>query len=105
MSCLINKSKCDSGGLWHWPVAEVGEELYYGFNWTEWLNSENDSIDSVEWTVPSGLTELATALDGNYVYIKLGADTIGEYEITCTLTTSEGAATQKPIRKAWLKVV
>ena len=70
------------------------EFLDYGFDFTLWLAEVGDSIASVEWDVPSGLTEEeeiepAAGIRG----IFLSGGTIGdEHVVTCTATTDNDPA-------------
>jgi hypothetical protein len=63
---------------------------------TEWYEIDfsgrirgQDTIASAAWTVPSGITNLSTAIDGKSVFIKLGEGVSGtSYKISCQVTTS-----------------
>jgi len=83
-------SFCEDGYHWFKPDQRVGTELQYGFRWTAWLTRETNTLDTVTWTIPTGLTNLAESVNGTEVFVLLRADTVGVYEISCTITTVEG---------------
>ena len=94
----------DSSGQCHWPDAPLLSEKYYAVDWTDYLSNEVDTIDTVTWTVPSGLTSMDENEVGDQARIKLRADTVGEYEVICTMTSTEGAETQKHVQKMHIEV-
>ena len=92
----------------HWADASVGDDLYYYISFTAWLANENDSLAPsvpVAWTLPSGVTSSDDYLTGSVAYIKLATPTAGTYEVTCTLSSIEGAKTQTKTQVMKLKVV
>ena len=95
----------DSSGLCHWPDAPLNSEKYYAVDWTDYLDNEVDTIGIVTWTVPSGLTNMDSNEVGDQARIKLRADTIGNYEVVCTMTSTEGAETQKHVQVMHIEVV
>ena len=94
----------DADGI-HWPDAPLDSEKYYGILITRFLASENDSLVDVDWTVPSGLTEMDADTVGDELRIKLSADATGvNYEVICTFNTTESGDTQKFKQKMLLTV-
>ena len=98
---------CDpETGKYHWkPDQKLSTELYYGFDFTDWLTAEGDTRVAVVYTVPDELTNMAEAINGEIYYVKLSADTVGTHEVSCTLTSIEGAATQKQTKSAFLTII
>ena len=94
-----------SDGLVHWPDANLGSEKYYGILLTMFLAAENDTLVDVDWTVPSGLTEMETDTVGDEVRIKLSADVTGAHKIICTFDTTESGDTQKFKQVMMLNVI
>jgi len=99
------ESYTDSEGLAHWPNTCLNTEKYYGVDWSDWLTNESDTKTSVTWTVPSGLTNMDTDTVEGVEVIKLSADSVGNYEVICTLETIDSGNTQKAIQSVWLKVI
>ena len=68
----------------------------YAIDWTEWL--DGDTIDTVEWTVPDGITEYATSNTTTVATIWLTGGTAGkEYAVVCQITTDGGRIDQRTI--------
>ena len=66
----------------------VGEELDFGFNWTDWLETNNESIATSSWDVPSGLTRGDEINDGSTTGVFLSGGTEGVlYEVPNTIVT------------------
>ena len=64
--------------------------LDYTVDWSAWL-ATGEVIDSVSWTVPTGITSAGTSNTDTTATIRLGTATRSKtYEIGCTITTSEG---------------
>lgn len=64
--------------------------LDYEWDWTAWL-AEDETIDTVTWIVPTGITEGDTANTDQTATIWFSGGTLGEsYEITCRITTNQG---------------
>jgi hypothetical protein len=95
----------DSLGNAHWPDAPVGSAKYYGVDWGDYLTAEGDTIGTASWDVPTGLTDSDDSIVSDVARIKLSADTAGEYTVTCTITSTEGAESQTHVQKMRLKVV
>ena len=50
-----------------WPVKDPNAVLDYFLDWTSWLTT-GDTIDSIVWTVPSGLTLETQTISGAKAY-------------------------------------
>lgn len=100
-------AELDDNGKWHWkPDQKLGTELYYGFNWTEYITAENDIRSAVEYNVPTGLTQMATAINGDITLIKLRADAVGvDYEVECSINSAEDDAEQIQTKSAFLTII
>lgn len=61
--------------------------LSYTIDWTAWLPT-GDTIDTVVWTVPTGLTKASEANTSYKASIKLTGGTAGStYDVKCVITT------------------
>lgn len=75
--------------------------LDYAIDWTSWLN--DDTISTVTWTVPSGITKTAQSNNASVSTIWLSGGTSGvEYSVTCRIVTA-GARTDERTIKIYLK--
>ena len=89
-----------------WPNAVKNTEKYYGVDWDQFLTNEGDTITSVDWIIPTGLTELdRPSTLNNITRIKLRADAVGIYQVTCTIQTIDGIETQIFKQDVRLKVI
>ena len=74
-------------------IKDPDSRLDYEVNWFAWLNG--DSISSVTWVVPTGITEgtgtYASSFTGTTATVWLEGGTAGTvYQITCRITTALG---------------
>jgi hypothetical protein len=61
----------------------------YTFDLTGWLDEVGETISSVAWTVPGGITNVSTANTTKTATIFLSGGTDGQsYKITCKVTTA-----------------
>jgi hypothetical protein len=75
--------------------------LDYGFDWTDWLD-EHETISSVTWTVPSGITKVSQTESSTEALIWLSGGTAGtNYDVVCHIVTS---ATRADDRTMTIKV-
>lgn len=71
--------------------------LDYGINWAEWLGA--DTIATVAWTVPAGLTQTAATNTTTSATIWLSGGTVGtRYAVACRITTTAGRIDDRTIR-------
>jgi len=71
-------------------IKDPDANLYYGFDWTDWLGS-GDSISSVVWTITAGITKGAEVTGSYIAKVKLSGGTVGEtYSVACKITTADG---------------
>ena len=90
----------------HWPDAPLNSEKYYGVLITRFLAVENDTLVDVDWTVPTGLTEMDAEVVGDELRVKISADSVGvNYEVICEFNTTESGDTQKFRQTMLLTVV
>jgi len=89
----------------YWPDVYAGVDEYFGVDCSTWLTNENDTLTSVEWTLPSGVTSSDEYEDGNTALIKLNASSAGTYTIKFKLNSSESGRTQIHMHEIKLKVL
>ena len=70
--------------------------LDYPINWAAWLTT--DTIVSVVWTVPTGITQTAATNTTTTATIWLSGGEVGtEYTVTCRVTTAGGRIDERSI--------
>jgi hypothetical protein len=68
--------------------------LDYALDWSPWL--VDDTIASVEWTVPTGLTVDSSSHTNTVATIWLAGGEVGQiYRLVCQITTQEGRIDQR----------
>ena len=68
----------------------------YTVDWTAWL--DDDTIDAVEWMVPSGITQTSASNTTTAATVWLSGGTHGsEYAVVCQITTAGGRIDQRSI--------
>jgi hypothetical protein len=71
--------------------------LDYRFDWSAWLDV--DTIVSVTWTVPAGITQTATSNTTTTATIWLSGGTVGtRYSVVCRVTTTAGRIDERTLR-------
>lgn len=98
-------SAIDTDGMYRWADAYQNSEEWYCVKCGDYLTNENDTLDSVAWTIPAELTLLDEQTIGNDAFVKLRADTIGVHVISVAVNSSESLNTQKLIEKIRLVVL
>ena len=88
----------------HWPDAVLGDSLYYSIDFSGWLESQNDTLESGEWDVPEDVTGEDSYEDATQAYIKLTAAKRGSHTITGHLHTIEKGKRQTKAVAMILKV-
>jgi len=73
----------------HWPDANVGDNLFYSLDLSCWVNSENELIESIEWTMPEGVTSEESFVTHNISHVKIHTPILGSFKISGKLVTSE----------------
>ena len=101
------QSWMDSDGNAHWPDSNVGEIKDYQIDWEARIAAEGDTMATVAWTIPTGLTKTSEDLDltNKLTTVWLEAVTVGSYEVSCTITTTDNGEDQTYIRIMRLEVV
>lgn len=70
-------------------IKDPDSRLDYGFDLADWLNG--DTIVSVSWTVPQGLTKLQETYTDTTVAVWISGGVVGQiYEMVCRFTTAAG---------------
>lgn len=86
----MNNETIEENGIWRWPDLYVGSEEYFVIDCTEYLRVEKDTLSSVVWTLPTGLTSLdEVIIELNKAAIKISASTSGTYYIKAEINTRE----------------
>jgi len=70
--------------------------LDFSVDWTQWL--DDDTLSSVVWTVPSGITKHDENNSSYIATIWLSGGTLGQsYDIVCSITTIAGRVDSRTI--------
>ena len=99
------ESYTDAQGNVHWPEARLGELKDYAWNFADRIVDEGDTTQTLEWTLPTGLTSPEDNLTDDIGVIWISADATGDYEIEGKITTKDLAHDQTYIRIFHLSVV
>ena len=76
---------------------DANATLDYRVDWSAWLDT--DTIATVAWTVPAGLTQTATTNTTTTATIWLAGGTVGtRYAVVCRITTAAGRIDDRTIR-------
>jgi hypothetical protein len=89
--------------LLRWPAKDPSDNLDYSIDWTDQLAlpSTPDTIATVAWTVPAGLTAGAQYHASGIATTWLSGGTAGtEYVVACRITTSAGRVIERSARLA-----
>lgn len=79
-------------------VKDPDATLDYGLDWSEWLEPD-DTISSVTWVVPEGVTKESENNSDTMAVIWLSGGTAGaEYEVVCRITTTNGRIDDRTIQ-------
>lgn len=69
-------------------IKDPDATLDYTVDWTSWMAS-GDSIASVAWTIPSGLTQVSSSNTNTTATVWLSGGTVGQsYSVKAKITTS-----------------
>ena len=98
------ESWIDSDGNAHWVDMRVGELKDYFINWVVRMAAEGDTLTSVVWDVPTGLTKTKQTEVDDKFYVWMDADTVGHYEVKATITATELGVTNTYIRVMHIEV-
>lgn len=83
------------------PLATIEKDpdakLTYTVAWTAWLAT--DTISSVDWTVPAGLTNEGTSSTSTTASITLSGGTVGNtYDVKCKITCASALVDKRTLR-------
>lgn len=84
-----------------WPDKDPADVLDYGLDWSDQLAlvSPADTISSVTWTVPAGLTAGPQFLLGSVATAWLSGGTAGtDYTIICRIVTTGGRTLERSVK-------
>ncbi len=102
---MLYHSTIDDDGYARWPDTYVGSEEYYAIDCGPYLTNENDTLDSVTWTLPTGLTQLDAQAVNNIAHVKIRTDSVGFYTVQFELNSIESGNTQKTLERIRLRVL
>lgn len=81
-----------------WPAKDPDEVLDYSLDWSARLPA-GDTIESVTWTVPAGLTRGTTQLQGSVTTAFFSAGTEGtSYDIGVRIVTAGGRTMDQTVK-------
>lgn len=88
-----------------WPDKDPGDRREFGVSGANAFDS-TETVASVVWTVPSGLTLESQAQTGQVATVTLSGGTAGTtYTVTAAITTTKGTPAQIWERDVRLRVV
>lgn len=81
-----------------WPAKkDPNAEKDYAVDWGPWLNG--DTIQSVTWTVPAGISKTDEEIVGTQAVIWLSGGTAGTtYSIVCRVVTAGGRTDERTVK-------
>lgn len=87
------------------PSKDPQAKLPFAVDWTQWLAKEDDTIASVDWTVPDGITQASPppSHDSGKAVIWLSGGENGEsYDLVCQVTTTGGRIDERTLQ-VWVE--
>ena len=74
------------------PNKDPDATLDYGFDWTDWLDTDNaETISTSTWILETGITEVSSTTVGNINSVTLSGGTVDfKYLVTNRVTSSAG---------------
>ena len=91
---MIKKYSYKDVDGFHFPDANTGDDLFYAVDVSNWLVTEADTLSTVQWSYPSGVTSSENYLNGSEATIKIATNKVGTYKINCKITSIENGKTQ-----------
>ena len=77
-------------------VHDPEANLDYSVDWTDWIGT--DTISSVTWTVPTGLTKGIQTKTDTIATVWISGGTAGtSYSVECKITTAGGRTDERTI--------
>ena len=84
-------------GRGYWIEVSPSAVLDYAEDWADWIGA--DTIASVTWAVPAGLTITAQANTTTKATVWLSGFVLGStYEVSCRITTAAGRVDTRVFR-------
>lgn len=78
-------------------IKDPDANLDYSFDWTSWM-PYGDSISSLAWTIPTGLTQTASSSTSTTATVWLSGGAVGQsYQIRCKITTASGRVDERTV--------
>jgi hypothetical protein len=82
----------------HEFIKDPDAELDYGFDLSDWL-ATGESLASVVWDVPTGLTNENEDLTATTAVVWLSGGTVGNvYQVSCEFTTDDSRVDERSFR-------
>ena len=79
-------------------VSAPGDDHDYGIDWTNLLTGSGESISTVSWTIPTGVTAGIEDVVGNISLAWLTTPTLGNYFILATMTSNQSRVWNRGFR-------
>jgi hypothetical protein len=79
-------------------VSAPGDDHDYGIDWTNLLTGVGESIATVVWTIPAGVSVGVEAVVGNISLAWLTTPTLGTYFILATMTSNQSRVWNRGFR-------
>lgn len=92
-------------GNLYFADANVGDRVYYSVDITNAMIDSAGTIDSVTWTLASGITSEDEYTTSTIAYCKINSPSIGTYKITITVDSSYNGKSATDVQVFWLKVI
>jgi len=86
MAQVVNAWQKDGKGFFF--EMDKDEKKDYSLDYTDWLALISDTIATVVWTIPAGITKISEQVTGAVAKVVLRADTLGTYSCSMKLTTT-----------------
>ncbi len=81
-----------------WPPKDPDDVLDFSVDWTDVLTLDDDTVASVAWTIPAGLTNTQELNAAGVTAVWLSGGVIGErYEVGCRMVTAGGRTYDRTI--------
>ncbi len=82
-----------------WPFKDPDEVLDYTLDWSARLESDGDTISSVSWLIPSGITSPTQSNTDTTATAWVSGGTAGEeYEFRCRVVTAGGRTMDETVK-------
>lgn len=95
----------DAAGL-HFPDADKNNAVYYALDLSCLIDTEAETVNSVTWVLPEGMTELDSLIvEGTEAQIKIQTTKAGVFIIKAVIESIDEGRTSTNTQKIILKVI